>query len=66
MSTLGDHITLTGVKDGLESACLHCLAMVTRPGPQLQAFLAEVSDGNVLQGVELHRTPAMDDQLGTI
>ncbi len=59
-------ITLAGVKDGLESACLRCLAMVTRPGERLQSFFTEVGDGSIFEGVELKRTADMEARLTTI
>ena len=59
-------ITLAGVKDGLESACLRCLAMVTRPGEKLQAFFTEVGDGSTFKGIQLRRTPEMENRLTTI
>lgn len=51
-----DYVTLTLAKDGLQCTTLQLTAMITRPGTCLQAFLQNVGDGNIYQGVSLNRS----------
>ena len=60
-----DDVTLTLAKDGLECTRLQLTAMRTRPGTCLQAFLQNIGDGSIYQGVSLNRSDQDLIQLNT-